>query len=243
VVKNQVFGSRSCSSTSSCSKRTGQRTQRCDERSASLAGYTSNRDDLEACVATSYKLQLKLQLPTVSVGKRTRPLQCCYRHYRDFHLSQRGTRSATSGIRSGHDTLLRGRKQGVLSIEGGHARSLAMLMASATFVEALSVFLSFFYGELVNDEIKFMGTEVDEISLSLTPSPSRYGRVYSARFPIAPIVKYHLYRHRVLWSVFNKLKKEVVKAIWLATDAKRGVDRSTTGCRRVGRRDRASADE
>jgi hypothetical protein len=52
---------------------------------------------------------------------------------------------------------------------------------------------------------------------------------------IAPIINYHLYCHRVPWSVFNKLEAEVATVSNLAKVAQREADRSTTAGRCGGR--------
>jgi hypothetical protein len=51
---------------------------------------------------------------------------------------------------------------------------------------------------------------------------------------IAPIINYHLYHHRVPWSVFNELQEEVTKVRLIANAARRWADRSTTAERGGG---------
>jgi hypothetical protein len=59
----------------------------------------------------------------------------------------------------------------------------------------------------------------DGVPLGLATGPSRYDRVYHARVP---------YRHRVPWSGFNDLRKEVRGSRRPANEVKLGSDRSTT---------------
>jgi hypothetical protein len=69
--------------------------------------------------------------------------------------------------------------------------------------------------------------------------PSRYSLVYHAWFQTPPfdhtVISYHLYRHRLQWSVFNELYEEVGKALRLPTETQGGADQSTTVGRYVGR--------
>jgi hypothetical protein len=45
---------------------------------------------------------------------------------------------------------------------------------------------------------------------------------------IGPIINYHVYRRRVLGSVFDELQEQVTKVRLIANEAKRWADGSTT---------------
>jgi hypothetical protein len=117
-----------------------------------------------------------------------------------------------------------------------------VLATSFAFVEALSAFLSDFYGELTNDENKTSGKEAWSMVCSIVQRMFEDIAVHRCHASfvdfkndnkgtteylwaslqahrvmaectahefrhhpsIAPIINYHLYRHRVPWSVFSQ---------------------------------------
>jgi hypothetical protein len=132
-----------------------QRIQLADKRSASLVGYGSA---LDAGIAMSYKLTL----PSVLSGRATETIAVSLKILSG--LPSFAAWSSTSGIRSVMRERIRSMKPSYTArITGsgvsGEAKLVAqtMLATSVAFVEALSAFLSDFYGELTNDENKTSG--------------------------------------------------------------------------------------
>jgi hypothetical protein len=127
-----------------------------------LVSYAS---DLEACVATSFKLTLPSVLfrkatETIVVSLKTLLRPPSFAACLLYFGIRSGMREKVRSMKSSYAT--RTTKSGV----SGEAKLVAqtMLATSVAFLDALSAFLSTFYVELTNDERKTSGTEAPSLA-------------------------------------------------------------------------------